>query len=282
MIEFDLMYHFKRLCKKIYHFDFVVDDPKQFSRSFEQFQKMYLCLSQKNGFDRLFGRFFTNKELDDNIKDFVAEMVIAYSIASKAPKAKISYEPNCDIKGNNRPPDLKINFETKTVYIQIKRMAKSISYQTNLTEYGDNGMMIAFDDINQIVGALNKATRFIPKNNDDIFIIAQLIPDNIPSSNIEFAEALYGREITLINPITKEIILQRINVDVNNCKQDGGFFYSENGKKVDAYIKATETNGIFYPYNFEMFLNNQKTSDKSPIYDLIDISATYDSKTYFT
>ena len=78
-----------------------MDDPKQFSRSFEQFQKMYLCLSQKNGFDRLFGRFFTNKELDDNIKDFVAEMVIAYSIASKAPKAEISYEPNCDIKGNN-------------------------------------------------------------------------------------------------------------------------------------------------------------------------------------
>ena len=51
--------------------------------------------------------------------------------------------------------------------------------------------------------------------------------------------------------------------------------------KETGWIKATETNGIFFPYNFEMFINDQKESDKSPIYDLIDISTTYDSKTYF-
>ena len=81
MIEFDLMYHFKRLCKKIYPFDFVVDDPKQFSRSFEQFQKMYLCLSQKNGFDRLFGRFFTNKELDEFCAKYLTKEFIDSKIA---------------------------------------------------------------------------------------------------------------------------------------------------------------------------------------------------------
>ncbi|MBE6684974.1 MAG: hypothetical protein E7592_04930 [Ruminococcaceae bacterium] len=280
MNELDLYRHFQKICKFIFKFDVVSKYPEYFSESFEQFKTMYLCLRNKDGFDKLFHKIFSDR-LDINIKDFITEIVIAYTITSKNNNVEITYEPDYQINGANRPPDLRIHFESYTFYIQIKRMSKSYSYQDNLKKFGDSDTMVIFDDIQQIVGALDKAARFTPKNANDIFLIIQLIPPEIPSSNIEISEVLYGREVACIDLKTGEFFLKRQKVNGENYKLNGGFFYSESGKRVDAYIKATEANGLFFPYDYEMFINHTKAFDKKLIYNILDICAEYNATTYF-
>lgn len=110
-------------------------------------------------------------------------MVIAYSIIEKNPNLDITYEPDYKTNGISHPPDLRIQYKSNTIYVQIKRLRKSINYLNNFTKYSDDNTMIAFDNINQdninqIVGALDKAAQFIPRTEDDTFLIIQLVSNN--------------------------------------------------------------------------------------------------------
>ena len=140
--------------------------------------------------------------------------------------------------------------------------------------------MTSFDDIEQIVKALIKAGKFISNNENDIFVIVQLVPCYIPSTNIEFAEALYGKEETVVDLNLEKCYIRRRRPISNNAEENGGFFYSDKGKHVDGYIKASETENFFSPYRFELFTNDNKNGNIELLNNLIHIEKIYDSKTY--
>lgn len=255
------------------------------NKTFNQFYEMYSVLSKYSGLKNLLKKL-TNSKTDAKIDCFISEFVIAYLMVKKNPEIDIEYEPKDTIIGASHPPDFKIKVNNIRYYVQVKSLLKSISYNENIDKQIESNcdLMVSVNNTPQVISSLKKATRFTPKDDNCFFIIIQFVSNNAFQSNDLIGDQLYGEEVITAHVMSDDNIVwenRRTQIDGKNCEQHGGFFYSENGKKVDAYIKATGTRGVFFPYTFEMFINDQKPSDKSPIYDLIDISNTYDSQTYF-
>lgn len=255
------------------------------NKTFNQFYEMYSVLSKYSGLKNLLKKL-TNSKTDAKIDCFISEFVIAYLMVKKNPEIDIEYEPKDTIIGASHPPDFKIKVNNIRYYVQVKSLLKSLNYNENIHMQieSESDLMVCVDNTFQVIESLEKATQFTPNDDNCFFIIIQFVSNDAFQSNDLIADHLYGAESLHCNIFENNHIVwfnKRKIVDGTNCTQNGGFFYSQKGKEVDAYIKATEINGVFFPYEFEMFVNDQKTSDKSPIYDLIDISNTYDSQTYF-
>ena len=249
-------------------------------KCFDQFYLMFTTLSSYKGLENLLKKF-TNKNITSNIDCFIAELVIAFDIVQKNPHIEIEYEPKHLSINNESQPDLKIQFNGRKYYVQTKRLYKSISYLEVSKKLEHTELMIPYDNIPQSVGSLKSATNFTPKDENCVFIIVQVVTDDAMQENDQIADVLYGVELYRVNCETQKDFLVRHKFDNDTLIQNGGFFYSENGKRVDAYIKATEPNGLFFPYDYEMFINHTKASDKKLIYNILDICAEYNATTYF-
>lgn len=257
------------------------DNQDSINRAFDQFYEMYSFLSNYSGLKNLLKKF-TGTKIDAKIDCFIAELVIAYLIVKKNPNIDIEYEP----REYKHPPEFKIKVKNVTYYIQVKSLLKSISYNENIDKQFESNhkLMVSVNNTPQVVTALKKATQFTPNDDNCFFIIIQYISNDVIQTNDLIGDQLYGEEVMTAYVMSDDSIVwknSRTQIDEKNCEQHGGFFYSENGKKVDAYVKATGTRGVFFPYMFEMFINNQKESDKSPIYDILNIDRTYNYSTWF-
>ena len=232
---------------------------------FAGFEERYLYLLKYKGLEFLLFKFSQEKLLT-NLNDIITEFNLAYEILRKEPKLEIEYEPM--VQRNNKRPDFKIVSGNLLLYIQVKHMRKSVDFENQKKETADSNIWYLVDDEAQIRKALNTACKFQPPEEEALYLIAQEISFKANTGDITHSQAVYGKEQF---DLTSGRYIKR---------DTSGFFYTQNGQRLSAYITLRRPNNlrIFDNYEKALFINPHLNEQKEKLTALLDFCVVYDEK----
>lgn len=230
---------------------------------FAGFEKRYQYLSKNEGLKSLLLKF-SQKNLPINFTDIITEFNLAYEILKKEPQFKIEYEPS--VQGNSKKPDFKIVGGNLLLYIQVKHMRKSKNFENQKKENPDSDLWYRVDDERQIRKALNTACEFRPPEEEALYLVAQEISFKANTRDVTHSQAVYGRE--------------QIDLNSGRCvgRDNSGFFYTQYGQRLWAYITLRRTNDlcVFDNYEKKLFINPHFYEQKEKLTALFDFCNVYD------
>lgn len=230
---------------------------------FENFVKRYQFLAQYAGLGGLLEKF-SQDSMPKNICDIITEFNLAYEILQGNPTLSIEYEPK--IVGNSKHPDFMIKGINLFLYIQVKRMRKSYDLKSQMEKAPESETWYAVEDEKQIRKALHTACKFCPLEPEAIFIVVQEIENNANIGDITLTEAVYGKELWDLK-----------NSQCTRRAKDG-FFFSESGDNLLAYIALRRNDSLRFCENYHktLFINPKFFEKQETIRSIFDFQKTYD------
>ena len=158
----------------------------------------------------------------DKTADFLTELRVIHQLATLYSPLDLQYEPTIYVGSSCFTPDIELRLEDSRIYIQIKHIRKSKSFDENRVDNSDG--FICADDVLQIRQSLLKATSHF-SNAQGILVVMQEASDKADMGQITFSDALYGKECIRISPGYPPSLMRK----------NDGFFYNE-GKYLTAHI----------------------------------------------
>jgi len=230
-------------------------------------EERYIYLLKYKGLKPLLSKFCQEKPIKgENLYDIITEFNLAYEILKKKPLFAIEYEPI--VQGNNKQPDFRIVGGNLLLYIQVKRMRKSEDFEKQREENPDSDVWYLVDDESQIHKALNKACEFQPPEEEALYLTAQEITFKANTQDITLSQAVYGKE--------------QLDLISGRCigRDKSGFFYTQNGQRLCAYITLRRPNNlrVFDNYEKTLFINPCFYEQMEKLTALLDFCDIYDEK----
>jgi hypothetical protein len=273
MQEIDFSKIPQRICNVI--FPEAKYNQEEANKLFTGFQEKFVYLTKYKGLKKLLD-MFTAENICSHLEDHFIEINLAYDIVRHNSDIDIEYEQEIKNEGNKRTPDFKFHIDKHLYYIQAKRVSEPKSFNEQSKAFP--GEFVPVDNLPQTSGALIKATKFVP-DEPCIYLIVQYNNERY-FDLIGIGEALYGKEAYEITMFSDESAKTRIiRTPSNNIETNGGFFYTDEGKCVNAFISA-KSESLFGKQCYTVFENSEKQTPIGLISKIIDVDKVINRNTY--